>query len=138
MHTLGTKSWYRIIDVNFNRAKEGLRVCEDICRFIVNSPAHTRTYKTIRHALSTIILRAYKHTCITARDSASDVGRHIAGRELSRGSTADIFYANAQRVKESVRVLEEFTKLVNKRQALQLKHLRYQLYEVERRVAQKL
>ena len=46
--------------------------------------------------------------------------------ELKRENLSDIFYANAQRVKESLRVLEEVTKLLDPRCALKLKKLRYQ------------
>ena len=43
------KSLYRILDVNFNRSKEGLRVCEDLCRYIWNQRTLTRAFKDVRH-----------------------------------------------------------------------------------------
>ena len=47
-------------------------------------------------------------------------------------SVGDLLYANSQRVKESLRVLEEFAKLVNIKAAEKLKRLRYAAYEVEK------
>jgi hypothetical protein len=38
-------------------------------------------------------------------------------------------------VKESVRVLEEFTKLINKGLAVRFKELRYDIYELEKKAA---
>lgn len=129
-----TKNLYRVLDANFNRAKEGLRVCEDICRFWYDDPALTRRYKKIRHELTAVILDLGPAKLLQARDIAADVGKPSIPAELRRRQMKDIFYANAQRVKESMRVLEEFSKLLDPRLAQRLKKLRYQIYELERRI----
>ena len=46
----------RIIDANLNRAKEGMRVCEEICRFHLNLKVYAQTLNRMRHSL-TIYLR---------------------------------------------------------------------------------
>ena len=46
---------FRVVDANFNRSREGLRVCEDITRFIVASPALTKELKALRHGISDIL-----------------------------------------------------------------------------------
>ena len=61
---------------------------------------------------------------IQARDISADIGKKTLPAERKRHTVADIFYANSQRVKESLRVLEEFTKLLNSKSALELKKLR--------------
>ena len=123
------------MDANVNRAKEGLRVCEDICRFIYDDPASTKAYKKIRHQL-TGIMSSFAHlNYIKARDIEGDVGsRGITASELKRRDLKDIFFANSQRVKESIRVLEELAKLFNLSAAKKLKNLRYKVYAVERSV----
>ena len=128
---------YRIIDANLNRAKEGLRVCEDICRFILDDKKATSVFKSIRHQL-TAVMSSLKISCLVqCRDIENDVGRPTTTAELKREKITDIFFANSQRVKESIRVLEEFLKLINRKTAQDLKALRYKIYALEKKVTQK-
>jgi len=140
LNYLKIKSINRIIDANINRTKEGLRVCEEITRFILNNRALTSEFKNIRHKLDAI----FKHLpgslsdLLKERRSLTDVGRNIYINELKRKDFQDIFFANIQRVKESIRVLEEFTKLENINFAIKLKRIRYDIYEIEKRVAKRI
>lgn len=129
---------YRIIDANFNRAKEGLRVCEDICRFIVDDEQLTRKFKILRHRLTEAMSFLPWGKVIAARNIQEDVGRVSHPLEFKREKIVDIFYANAQRSKESIRVLEEFSKLLNKKIALRIKWLRYQMYALEQKIIKRL
>ena len=128
----------RIIDANINRAKEGLRVCEEIARFVLNSRDLTSQLKDIRHRIDLIFEQLPKKILLLEqRKSSSDVGRCLYKNELRRKNCLDIFFANIQRVKESVRVLEEFSKLINKNIAIEFKKIRYDIYETEKRFAKK-
>lgn len=131
---------YRVIDANINRAKEGLRVCEEITRFILNDARLSSGFKKLRHNLSSIISQGFpkKETLMKQRDSSSDIGRNIYIHELKRDSIEDVFFANLQRVKESLRVLEEFSKLIQKNSAVKFKQVRYDIYELEKKSAQKI
>lgn len=132
------KAVHRIIDANLNRAKEGLRVCEEVTRFILNSRGLTSQLKNIRHKLGLITKDLPKNTLLLEeRESSSDVGKHLYINELKRKNYQDIFFANIQRTKESVRVLEEFSKLINKDIAIKFKKIRYDIYESEKKIAQK-
>ncbi len=134
-----TKSVNRIIDANINRTKEGLRVCEEITRFILNSSRITSEFKKIRHEIDTIVKGLASSTnLLKERESLRDVGRNIYINELKRNNVQDIFFANIQRVKESVRVLEEFTKLINKNLAIRFKKVRYDIYEIEKNAAKRI
>ena len=124
----------RIIDANFNRAKEGLRVCEDVCRFILDKKGLTQKYKLVRHQLTDMISSLKILEVIRSREVGRDVGRQSTSGEFKRKGAMDIFYANSQRVKESIRVLEEFAKLRNKQLAEGLKKLRYKVYTLEKNV----
>ena len=125
---------WRIIDANLNRAKEGLRVCEDICRFFYNHKTLTSEYKNIRHQLTKIVLKLSYKELLSARDIVGDVGKKSQPVEFQRKDVADIYYANSQRVKESIRVLEEFLKLIDKNIAQELKQLRYRVYALEKKI----
>lgn len=125
----------RIIDANINRAKEGLRVCEEIARFILDNRQLTSSLKMIRHDLTSLSgSLASRDELLKERSSIKDVGRFVKANELKRGGLNDIFFANIQRVKESVRVLEEFSKLINIKVALGFKDIRYKIYEIERKI----
>lgn len=130
----------RIIDANINRAQEGLRVCEEITRFILNNRFLTEALKKIRHRITLLLERTpARINLIKERYSLKDVGLGIYIKdEFKRTGYQDIFFANMQRVKESIRVLEEFSKLKNIDLAARIKKLRYDIYEIEKKVAQKI
>ena len=127
----------RVMDANFNRAKEGLRVCEDVCRFVLDAKGSTRNYKTVRHQLTEILSGLKIKDVIRSRNIERDVGRASTPVEFKRKNVMDIFYANSQRVKESIRVLEEFAKLRDKKVAEGLKNLRYRVYALEKNVIER-
>ena len=129
----------RIIDANFNRTKEGLRVCEEISRFILESRALTAQLKAIRHKIDILSgFLASRKKLLKGRDSSRDIGFKIYGRELERKNYADIFFANIQRVKESVRVLEEFSKIRDIKAALGFKKVRYSVYQLEKKAVKRI
>lgn len=129
----------RILDANINRLKEGLRVCEEIARFLLDNRALTQDFKEIRHKVSRISNSFFSaRDLLLARKSRTDVGMNIYADELKRTDTCDIFFANMQRAKESCRVLEEFSKLKNTGIAVEFKKIRYSLYELEKKSVKKI
>ena len=131
---------YRIIDANYNRLKEGLRVCEDVIRFAFSNESLTRDYKTLRHSVTTVFkkLNIEQTELLESRNSEQDAGKKTPRYELNKKCLEDLFLANLQRAKESARVLEETSKLVNKKAALQFKDIRYKLYELEKKTFKKI
>lgn len=134
MRPIEETKFYRILDANINRAREGLRVCEDICRFILGHQKSTQQWKSLRHRLTALVSRLPMTKVLAARNIEHDVGKKSAAAEFQRKDTGDIFWANAQRVKESIRVLEELTKLRDKRLAQEFKKIRYQVYALEKKI----
>jgi len=135
------KEIFRIIDANLNRSREGLRVCEEIARFVLNSPSLTRELKAIRHRISDVAKsRSIEQSILSeSRDADRDVGRcSRSASEMSRPRMRDVFSANIERVKESVRVLEEFYKLVDRKISAKLSVLRFTLYTVEKKAVKRL
>ncbi|MDD3905095.1 MAG: thiamine-phosphate pyrophosphorylase [Candidatus Omnitrophica bacterium] len=135
------KEIYRIIDANLNRSREGLRVCEEITRFVLNSRPLTQDLKSVRHSICKIMKCSVDTTGALAasRDSDSDVlrcSRHST--EMKRSGAADIFAANIERVKESLRVLEEFFKLIDAGASSRFCGLRFKVYAIEKNVLKQL
>lgn len=138
MLRIENKKVLRIMDANINRTKEALRVCEDVTRFILDDQKLTRHYKDVRHLLGSLVgTLTEQNQLISARNIEGDVGKKTIPPELRRKNVKDIFYANSQRAKESVRVLEEFSKLLDKPSSQRFKKIRYQLYALESSVAAK-
>lgn len=138
MTNLSKELIYRILDANLNRAAEGMRVCEEITRFILNNRRLTAQFKNMRHQILKFPDIHKREKFIKQRDSKQDAGRSLLLGELNRVNYQGIFFANMQRVKESIRVLEEFYKLIDQNTAIKFKKIRYHAYEVEKKVAVKL
>lgn len=123
----------RIIDADLNRVKEGLRVCEEITRFILDNHKFTALFKKLRHEIDGVARKIYPLSeLLSQRKSGRDVGRFNSRGELLRANCKDIFWANIQRIKESLRVLEEFSKLRDTKASSGFKQLRYKVYEIEK------
>ncbi len=130
------KEVFRIVDANFNRSREGLRVCEEVTRFVWNSASLTKELKSVRHSITNILKNAATASKIlfATRDVKSDVGRKERRKsEMRRLDYSDIFSANIERAKESLRVLEEFFKLIDKNDSTKFTKLRFKVYEIEKK-----
>lgn len=127
------KDSYRIIDANFNRAKEGLRVCEEISRFHMKSTLLTKRLSRLRHRLTDTIKAAKidQLMLFKQRDAKKDLGRDFS-RGPKKRSFQDLFLANSQRVKEALRVLEEFLKLFDLSASKKIQKLRFAFYTLEK------
>jgi thiamine-phosphate pyrophosphorylase len=121
---------YRIIDANLNRSREGLRVCEEIARFVLDDGGLTKEFKSIRHGISDCI-KLYPprlRGIVSARDSGCDVGRGKQAIEKKHDGWKDVSAANMERVKESLRALEEFSNRIDKKISDKFKKLRFRSY----------
>lgn len=126
------KDIFRVIDVNINRSKEGLRVIEDIFRFVIKDDKLRKSVRKIRHELDSVLLAKVVPRAIFYRDVSGDLGKRLDGWEKPRDNLEDIVYANFQRVKEALRVLEEFLKLVFPNKVAKIKAARFKVYKLER------
>ncbi len=124
---------YRALDAAANRASEGLRVLEDVARFLLNDLRLTSELKNFRHALAAVVARFPQADLLTARDVPGDVGTPLTTvAETRRHTSGDLLSANFHRVQESLRSLEEFSKLVDGPASAIFKQLRYQSYALHR------
>jgi len=132
-----------MIDANLNRSREGLRVLEDVARFLLDDAELSRGLKTLRHDLARQI-RSLRLELLSGRDSELDVGRpRGTSRKASKGDAnmtspeniLDLVTANAKRVEESLRVAEELAKLPELSPMLDsavFEQTRFSLYALER------
>ncbi len=118
----------RLIDANINRLKEGLRVVEDVCRYIHDDRNITSKMKELRHQLQGM----YSKNRLQYRDIIGDVQKNSTKSELSRKSIESVIIANFSRTEESARVLEEIFKLKNTEYSKRFKQIRYEIYELEK------
>ena len=123
----------RIIDVNLNRASEGLRVCEEYLRFYLDEKISTETLKKIRHQIKEISVNlpfSYKQL-LESRNSVDDVGNASTVYKQCGVAPLDIFIANIKRVLEALRVLEEYLKIFSEKASSDFQKIRFEVYEFE-------
>jgi thiamine-phosphate pyrophosphorylase len=119
---------HRILDANLDRAKEGLRIIEEWCRFALNNAHLSNECKQMRQDLGqwhTPEIRA-------ARDTSGDIGTALTHpREEQRTDIEHLLQANLCRVQEALRVLEEYSKLYLTAMSTSCKQIRYRVYTLE-------
>ncbi len=122
----------RTVDANINRVSEGLRVLEDVSRFILEDEDATRRLKSVRHQINNLARGLGIHLLLS-RDSEGDIG--AAGDLIKEHSDlSSIVRANAKRAQEGLRVLEELTKLPELKDATpadEIRKSRYLVYTIE-------
>jgi len=130
-----TPAVWRILDAASNRAREGLRVVEDYVRFCLDDRGLTEEIKRCRHRISHTVDALDSGQLLSSRDTARDVGTTLSTQtETTRTSIRDVLNANLKRVQESVRTLEEYSKLIDQRSAAVFEQARYQMYVLEQRL----
>ncbi|MEN6427421.1 MAG: thiamine phosphate synthase [Phycisphaerales bacterium] len=124
---------YRIIDANFNRAREALRVVEEYCRFGLNSGMLSERAKKLRHELCAAVGRLDSGRLIAARDTLGDVGvgQKVEGQH-QRTTLRDCFTAAAKRLTEALRAMAEVIQIQDKAVAEAVERLRYESYTLEK------
>jgi len=139
--TSESRARLRIIDANLNRAGEGLHLLEDVARLIIDDATLTQQLKTIRHE----IVRgdqAFNQQLVQSRDAEGDVGVEAeASGEAKERELPIMVVANARRVQESLRILEELAKVPSpppKLDPQKFKQARFALYTIEQKLLSKL
>ena len=127
-----------VLDANLNRCREGLRVLDDLARFVLQSTQLTSSLKQLRHRLVSAekTLLATVPDLLACRDTAGDAGTAFTTTtEMQRENVDELAAANARRVQESLRSLEEFGKLFSPKFAAEVKQIRYESYVLHQQLA---
>ena len=129
----------RIVDANLNRVTEGLRVCEDIIRFVIEDKSLQKKIKTLRHNVKDAKVNICEYFAIvSSRNIKQDIGKKTLSSDSLRKNFLDLFMANSQRVKESLRTLEETLKLIDINASEKFKKIRFSFYDVEKKGFKKI
>ena len=120
----------RLLDANLNRLVEGIRVVEDVFRYILDDKTTALNLKSLRHKARLDIYTKL----ISSRDIKNDVLKKSIKSEQNREDLKSILIANFKRAQESSRVLEEFTKLISTEDSEKFKYIRYELYDLEKKL----
>jgi thiamine-phosphate pyrophosphorylase len=119
---------HRILDANLDRAREGLRIIEEWCRFGLNNAQLAGECKQMRQELA----GWHGSDLRDARDTPGDLGTQLTHpQEEQRSSIEQLLQANLCRVEEAMRVLEEYGKLYKPEMAKACKQMRYRVYSLE-------
>ena len=128
---------YRILDANVNRAAEGIRVVEDICRFNYENEKLTKKLRDMRHKIRKNLKDIDSHL-LRHRDSAHDIGKKITKQSKidKKEGLSQIIAANFKRALEAIRVIEEISKTTDNMYGIgkEYEALRYELYYLEKEV----
>ncbi len=120
----------RLLDVNLNRAAEGLRTLEDIARVVREDAGTARWVKSLRHELAELANALPRQERMAARAVHSDAGTALSHpRELQRNDWNELVAAAAERVSQSLRVIEESSKSQFPEFSSECKQLRYRAYD---------
>ena len=126
---------YRLLDAAANRGREAMRVIEDYVRFMKDDAELTQRLKTFRHQFQNVLQQFPMQDRLEARNTEYDVGTEISAEgEYERPTVEDILSANFSRLQESLRSLEEFSKMFDSQIARQFEQLRYQCYTLHKDV----
>ncbi|MBX3380445.1 MAG: thiamine phosphate synthase [Phycisphaeraceae bacterium] len=125
----------RVIDANSNRAREALRVLEDLARLRLDHSELSRSLKRLRHDLTAALgqLPIDRAQMLAWRNTAADVGAQAGAEPLpARASESAIASAASSRLGESLRVLEESSKAIGGAMevATSIERLRYRAYDL--------
>ncbi|MGB7345410.1 MAG: thiamine phosphate synthase [Pirellulaceae bacterium] len=131
MSNESSQATYRILDASINRAGEGLRTMEDFARFALDDAAMTSAIKSLRHDLTAAMSGLDRQSLLKARDTAQDIGTEIqVPTEYWRQDAPSVIKAAASRTQQSLRVLEEFSKLIDPAVGAAIEQVRYRTYTV--------
>jgi len=128
----------RILDANFNRAREALRVMEEAARFLLEDAKLSESLKRLRHDLSKTM--AGVDGLEANRDTPGDVGTAIStDAEADRASVIEVVIAASKRLSEALRAIEEYGKTLGDSIgaggfAACIERLRYRGYDIEQKL----
>jgi thiamine-phosphate pyrophosphorylase len=121
-----------MLDANANRAREAMRVMEDVARFVLDDAELSGELKSLRHDLRAALDRLPPGWIEANRNTPGDVGTAIStASERERGCLVDVAFAAGKRLTEALRVIEEAGKTIDADFAAQIESLRYRAYTVE-------
>lgn len=125
---------FRIIDANINRVSEGLRVIEDIQRFIYGDEDLSKRLRELRHEVRKSF---YSKELLENRNSVEDIGLCISKNTNldEKHNLQDLLTSNFKRVQEGLRSIEEALKIIGYYKESKIyEGIRFEAYDLEKKV----
>ena len=119
---------FQIIDANLDRAREGLRVLEDWCRFGLGREDLVKKFKNFRQILGKHHLEIYKKSRNYVIDNSIGMSHP---EQFKRKEIKQLISSNAARVQEALRVVEEFSRIYDYSLSQNASKIRYEIYSLE-------
>lgn len=123
---------FRIIDANINRVSEGLRVIEDVQRFIYENQLLAKRTRRLRH----LARKSFDHKeLLKNRNAIEDVGFNISREDTldKKSSIEELLISNFKRVEEGLRSIEESLKVMGFYEKSKVyESIRFQTYDLEK------
>jgi thiamine-phosphate pyrophosphorylase len=127
---------YRILDANFNRLREALRVVEEYFRFAAENEDTCVSLKKMRHLLVDMETAIGQDKLLKNRDTSSDCfASESRPEEMNRNDVNDVLNANCKRAQEACRVIEEYSKTISGDVSRKAKEIRFSLYDLQKALA---
>ncbi|MCM8764623.1 MAG: thiamine phosphate synthase [Candidatus Omnitrophica bacterium] len=119
----------RIIDANFNRVREALRVIEDIIRFSEASAELTSKLRKIRYSFTSAYIKHFGSSAIIFRNVRNDPGKNNKPRPAQ--NIKQIVTRNFLRAEEGLRCIEECSRIAKRSSTEYWQKLRFAIYQIE-------
>lgn len=128
------KNCYRLLDANINRVSEGIRVLEDIARFVYDNEKYSKLLREKRHYLRKLFTEFDKFF-MESREVSKDVGIGITKASTldKKTNIKELSFGNFKRIQEGLRSIEETLKVIDKYEfSKNIETLRYNFYTIEK------
>jgi len=128
------KDMNRLLDANINRVSEGIRVIEDIARFVYNQKEFSKELREKRHYLRKLFIQK-DNDFLNSRDTKKDVGIEITKDSLldKKSNIKHVVLGNFKRIQEGLRSIEEISKIsCDYSISKEVEALRYSFYNLEK------
>ena len=128
------KEMNRLLDANINRVSEGIRVIEDIARFVYNQKEFSKELREKRHYLRKLFIQK-DNDFLNSRDTKKDVGIEITKDSLldKKSNIKHVVLGNFKRIQEGLRSIEEISKIsCDYSISKEVEALRYSFYNLEK------
>ena len=128
------KEMNRLLDANINRVSEGIRVVEDVARFMYNQKEFSKELREKRHYLRKLFIQK-DNDFLNSRDTKKDVGIEITKDSLldKKSNIKHVVLGNFKRIQEGLRSIEEISKIsCDYSISKEVETLRYSFYNLEK------
>lgn len=128
------KEMNRLLDANINRVSEGIRVVEDVARFVYNQKEFSKELREKRHYLRKLFIEKDRDF-FNSRDTKRDVGIEITKESQldKKSNIKNIVVGNFKRIQEGLRSIEEISKIsCDYSISKEVETLRYSFYNLEK------